>query len=83
MPFANTCMGLFQEDNYKNLFEKVVEPLIETHTGLKYIDFLSFYEPSEIKMDLIARMIQKSSLIIAEVSEKNPNVFFEVGVSYT
>lgn len=83
MPFTNTCMGLFQEDNYKNLFEKIVEPLVETHTNLKYVDFLRFYEASEIKMDLIARMIQESSLVIAEVSEKNLNVFFEVGISYT
>ena len=82
MPYTNTCIGIF-ENSYQNLFENVIKHVIETHTGLTYIDFLRFYEASELKMEIIARMIQESSLVIAEVSEKNPNVFFEIGVGYT
>jgi hypothetical protein len=83
VPNKNTCMGIFQfDDDGKKLFDKIVKPLVETHTRLVYEDARDYYEPFSIKMDLISRMIEESNLIIADLSQKNPNVFLELGIAY-
>ena len=82
----NTCMGIFKFEfekmKYEKLFDKVVYPLIESHTGLKCEDARRYYEPSSVKMDLIAAMIKDATLVLVEISEVNPNVFFEFGIAY-
>jgi len=83
MPNKNTCMGIFQFDaDRKRIFDEIVKPLVNTHTGLVYEDARDYYEPSFIKMDLISKMIEESNLVIADLSEKNPNVFLELGIAY-
>ncbi len=82
MGTTNTCMGVYQfDDERKRIFKDIVRPLIETHTGLTYVDGMSHYEPS-IKMDLISRLINEANLIIIDVSFRNPNVFLELGIAY-
>ena len=81
----NNCMGIYNfdpEGKYSKLFNSVIYPLISTHTGLSCYDALSYYESKSIKMDLIARMIEESNLIIIEISENKPNVFLEFGIAY-
>lgn len=83
MANLNTCMGVFQFDQERrNLFEKIIKPLVESHTGIKYVDASFYYESSNIKMDLISKMIEESRLVIVDLSEKNPNVFLELGIAY-
>lgn len=83
MPSKNSCMGIFPfDENGKKIFDEIVKPLVNTHTGLVYEDARDYYEPSFIKMDLISKMIEESSLVIADLSEKNPNVFLELGIAY-
>ena len=84
---GNTCMRIFKfktekDHEYEKLFDLVIYPLIESHTGLKCVDARRYYEPSSLKMDLIADMIKEATLIVVELSEKNPNVFFEFGIGY-
>src|ERR1700686_1294297 len=77
-----TCMGILSFDRtlpYVKRFDSVVRPLVETHTGLVYVDARKFYEPQRPKIDLIFDMIKEASLVIVELSEKNPNVFLELG----
>lgn len=84
MPRQSSCMGIFNfTDQYYDLFDLVIYPLISTHTGLICHDARTYYEPKTIKMDLIARMIEESQLIIIEISENNPNVFMEFGIAYS
>ena len=84
MPAANTVMAVFQfDETTRRRFERIVRPLVETHTGLKYVDGSSYYEPITIKMDLIAEMIREARLVIVDVSVKNPNVFMELGIAYS
>jgi hypothetical protein len=79
----NNCMGIFKfEKNYFELFDSVIYPLISTLTGLSCNDARSYYESKSIKMDLIARMIEESNLIIIEITENNPNIFLEFGIAY-
>ena len=83
MPTTNTCMGIysFVDSNIKR-FESIIKPLVEIHTGLKYVDARYYYESQSIKMDLISRMIEDSNLVIVDLSEKNQNVFLELGIAY-
>ena len=82
MQISNTCMGIFQFDKRRELFERIIKPLVESHTGLKYVDATSYYEPTTIKMSFISRMIQDAHLVIISLSDKNPNVFIELGIAY-
>lgn len=84
MARSNTVMAVFQFDRQtRQLFERIVRPLVETHTGLKYVDGASYYEPHTIKMNLISQMIEEARLVIVDISKKNPNVFIELGVAYS
>ena len=84
MPQNNTCMGIFRfSKKYYDLFDQVIYPLIQTHTGLVCHDARSYYEAQTIKMDLIARMIEESSVVIIDISENNPNVFLEFGIAFS
>lgn len=85
MSSRNTCFGIFKFDqDHFDLFEKVVRPLIETHTGLKFECADDYYEPRLTKMDTIVRMIEEARLVVVEISQKsdNPNVFIELGIAY-
>ena len=67
MATTNTCMGVYQfDDEGKRIFSTIIKPLIETHTGLTYVDGLSNYDSSNIKMDLISNQLykQKKSLFL-------------------
>ena len=83
MTVPNNCMGVFRFTNdYKNLFDSVIYPVVSTHTGLVTHDARSYYEAHTVKMDLIERMIRDSRLIIVDISEENGNVFFEFGIGF-
>ena len=83
MSSSNTVMAVFQFDaDTRQLFEQIVRPLVETHTGLKYVDGASYYEPLRIKIDLISKMIEEARLVIVDISHKNPNVFIELGIAF-
>lgn len=84
MSSSNTCMGVYEfNDSNISMFNTVIRPIIETHAGLIYVDAMSQYEPHSIKMDLISRMIAEANLVIVDISKKNPNVFFELGIAYS
>ena len=77
-------MGIFKfDDKTRRLFETIIRPLVETHTGLKYVDGASYYEPLTIKMSLISKMIEESRLVIVDITNKNPNVFIELGIAHS
>lgn len=83
MSDTNTCMGIFPFDSEKEkLFDSIIKPLVGSHTGLTYVDARTYYEASDIKMNLIASMIEDAKLIVTDLSVKNVNVFFELGIAY-
>ena len=82
MPCDNSCVGIFQfDEHYYCLFDDIVHPLVETHTGLAYKDARHFYESKAAKIEHISEIISLANLVIAEISETNVNVFLEVGLS--
>jgi len=83
MQTSNTIMGIFTFDaDTRRLFESTVRPLVETHTGLTYVDGASYYEPRTIKMDLISKMIMEARVVIVDISTLSPNVFIELGIAH-
>ncbi|MHB8070260.1 MAG: hypothetical protein ACYDIC_20400 [Desulfobaccales bacterium] len=84
MPVKNECMGIYPfNPKKKQLFNSIVKPLIESHTGLTYVDASYYYESSSVKMDLISRMIEEARMVIVDLSENNPNVFLEIGIAHS
>lgn len=76
-------MGVYRfTTKVQRIFDLIVKPIIETHTGLTYVDARSHYESLSIKMDLISRLIADAKLVIVDVSHENPNVFLELGMAY-
>lgn len=83
MPSANTCMGIFRfKEDPERIFNSIIKPLVESHTGLKYEDATFYYESSAVKMDLISKMIRDARMVIVDLSEERANVFLELGVAY-
>jgi len=77
MPSSNTVMAVFTfDDETTDRFKKVVQPLVETHTGLKYVDARSFYEPLTVKMSFISELIEESRLVIVDAAMRSLQVAF-------
>lgn len=80
---TNTVMGVFPfDEDTSRRFRTIVSPLVQTHTGLTYVDATSYYLSGAPKMELISRMIGDARLVIVDISVKNPNVFMELGIAY-
>lgn len=84
MPQTNTCFGVFPfSEPYSTRFDRIVRPIIETHTGLVYEDARHAYAPEILKIDWIRSKIDEAFLIVADISEMSkPNVFIELGMAY-
>jgi hypothetical protein len=70
MPGTNTWMGVYCfEDPIKRIFKVIVKPIIETHSGLTYVDALTHYEPILTKVDFISRLCKVGHCIY--INEKS------------
>ena len=67
-------------DAFNALYTDVIKPTCEKF-GLKAIRADDIYEAGLIIND-ITRSIEESSVIIADVTTDNPNVFYEVGYAH-
>lgn len=71
--------------NYKreDILEKVVKPVIKKKCGLKVLKSGDKKGPNQNMMENIWTYINRSSVIIADISDCNPNVFYELGICHT
>ena len=69
----------FTED-YNNLYNDVIIPVSEK-AGFEVIRADEFYSSTPILNDII-RSIKESSVIIADITPDNPNVFYEIGYAH-
>jgi hypothetical protein len=67
-------------DEFNALFQEVIKPTCEKF-GYECVRADNIYTNGQIIED-ITRSIQESSVIIADVTPNNPNVFYEVGYSH-
>lgn len=67
-------------EEYNQLYFEVIKPITEKF-GLECIRADEFFTPGTILQDII-NSIRESSLIIADITPNNPNVFYEVGYAH-
>ena len=65
---------------YNELFEDVIKPITQK-SGYECIRADEFYTSTPILKDII-ESIENSTVIIAEITPDNPNVFYEIGYSH-
>jgi len=65
-------------EEYENLFKGIIKPALEEN-GLIALKANDIKEPGTI-LSQVWREIRTSQIIIADVSEQNPNVIFELGL---
>jgi ATP-dependent protease La (LON) substrate-binding domain len=71
MPFA---------EMFRPIYDEIVKPVVEQF-GLKCIRADDLYGSKAIIED-IWRLINEAKIIIADVTGKNPNVFYEIGLAH-
>src|ERR1041385_3895652 len=77
----NTCFVAMPFNNlFQIQYERVIRPAVE-ELGLKCIRADEIYLTPQIMAD-IWNGIRKSRLIIAELTGRNPNVFYEIGLAH-
>jgi hypothetical protein len=76
--FAFVLMPFTKE--LTEIYNDIIKPTIERQ-NLKCLRADDFFTPNKI-MDDIEKAIKESSFIIADLTGKNPNVFYEVGMSH-
>jgi hypothetical protein len=76
----NTCVGILPfSEGYLSIFDEVVKPIVQAHTWLVYKDARNVYESKSPKIEHISEIISSATVIVADISEKNVNVFLEIG----
>ncbi len=73
MPFSIESLNIVYED--------FVKPVVTEKCNLRSLRGDDVFG-SNVIMEDIAKSIQKSRLIIADLTSKNPNVFYEVGIAH-
>ncbi len=79
MPFSTTesC----HQDEWSDIFENTIKPAVE-ESGFNYECFRASLVIGNIIRDIIDNL-NKSDVVIADMTDRNPNVFYELGVRHT
>lgn len=72
----------FGSEELTDVYEFFVKPSIETNCGLKCKRGDDVFG-SNVIMDDIRHSIERSRLVVADLTGRNPNVFYEVGIAHT
>ncbi|AWA30980.1 hypothetical protein HYN48_13320 [Flavobacterium magnum] len=67
-------------NEYNELYNEVIKPVVDNR-GLECVRADEFYTSTPILKDIIDSIIE-SSIVIAEITPDNPNVFYEIGYSH-
>ncbi len=79
MPFSATKSC--QEDEWTDIFENTIKPAVED-SGFNYECFRACLAMGNIIIDIIDNL-NKSDVVIADMTDRNPNVFYELGVRHS
>jgi hypothetical protein len=78
----NLCFVLMPfKPSFDRLYKEIIKPTIEA-CGFKCLRADDLFSPTPILEDIWVH-ICKSSIVIADVTTRNPNVFYEIGVAHT
>ena len=67
-------------DQFNDLYDEVIRPVCE-NLGIDSYRALDIYRPGVIFQDIL-QGLDESSVVIADVTPPNPNVFYELGYSH-
>ena len=67
-------------DRFQSYYDKIFSPVV-TDVGLNPVKVDEIYTPTQISVDIF-QLIQSASIILADVTGKNPNVNYELGIAH-
>lgn len=76
------CVLPFNNDRLE-LFDEVIKPELEKQFGISVIRSGNIFEPNLNIMETIWTYINQAAFVIVDISDKNPNVFYELGICHT
>ena len=80
MPIGNEREEPERYRKWKKIYDDIVKPPIQK-AGLECIRADEITDPASINRDIIEHLF-KADIVIADLTEKNPNVFYELGVRH-
>ena len=81
-PELQLCFVLMPfRPSFERLYNEKIKPTVN-HCGFKCVKANDLYSPTPIIEDIWIH-IYKSQVIIADVTDRNPNVFYEIGIAHT
>lgn len=72
----------FSSEELNDVYEYFIKPSIEKECALRCERGDDLFG-SNVIMEDIRKSIEKSRLIVADLTDRNPNVFYEVGIAHT
>lgn len=76
------CILPFNQDRL-DIFDKIIKPELSEKFGITATRSGNIFDANLNIMESIWTYINQASFIIADISDKNPNVFYELGICHT
>lgn len=76
------CVLPFNNDRLE-IFDEIIKPTLEKKFGINVIRSGNIFKPNLNIMESIWTYINQAAFIIADLSDRNPNVFYELGICHT
>lgn len=80
MPFGKE--GTPEREKYNKLYEIIKDAVAESKIGFTSKRADDIMKPGSILIDII-HDLDKSKIVIADLSENNPNVMYELGIRHS
>ncbi|MFI7601208.1 hypothetical protein [Actinoplanes sp. NPDC049681] len=71
----------FGPDDLQIVYEDFIKPAVESRCGLECVRGDDMFGSNVVMEDVITA-IQKAKVVIADLTGRNPNVFYEVGIAH-
>lgn len=76
------CVLPFNDDRL-DILDKLIKPEIEEKFNLTVIRSGNIFEPNQNIMESIWTYINQAAFVIVDISDANPNFFYELGICHT
>ena len=80
--YCFVLMPFSKEDHLQEVYQRHVKSVVEGKCGLRCERADDIYDVSGV-MQSVWEGINKATIIIAELTNRNPNVFYELGIAHT
>lgn len=78
---AGSCfVAISYQHEYQTIYEKAVEPAIQ-RAGFKPLHPAQVFSTGSL-LDKISELVRSSQVVVADITNRNPNVFMEIGIAF-